>query len=181
MGAVASLIPVLRTQFHIAWSLLQLHLRALTTDDWLWSPASEAWTWTVRRRQDDKWVPDWSSEPVEPLPIPTIAWLTWHIGWWWTTTIAYLAGAQVPDRTAVVWPGSPDATTAWLGELHRTWSAVLGALSERDLDAAAPFPWPPGTERTVADMAAWVNVELMKNAAEIGQLRILRAALQTRW
>nr|WP_308213084.1 hypothetical protein [Nocardia amikacinitolerans] len=29
---------------------------------------------------------------------------------------------------------------------------------------------------TVTHLAAWVNAELMKNAAEIGQLRLLRAA-----
>ncbi|MFI7704153.1 hypothetical protein [Nonomuraea sp. NPDC049480] len=45
-----------------------------------------------------------------------------------------------------------------------------------DLDAAAPFPWPKDSEHTVAHMIAWVNSELMKNAAEIGQLRLLRAA-----
>ncbi len=29
---------------------------------------------------------------------------------------------------------------------------------------------------TVAHMVGWINAELMKNAAEIGQLRLVRAA-----
>ena len=35
---------------------------------------------------------------------------------------------------------------------------------------------PDDREYTVAHMLAWVNAELMKNVAEIGQLRLLRAA-----
>jgi hypothetical protein len=53
---------------------------------------------------------------------------------------------------------------------------VLDGFSDADLDKAAPFPWTDEPERTIADMVAWVNVELTKNTAEIGQLRLLRAA-----
>jgi hypothetical protein len=60
--------------------------------------------------------------------------------------------------------------------LRENWLAVLDRLTDADLDATAPFPWPEDSERTVAHMVAWVNSELMKNAAEIGQLRLLRAA-----
>ena len=47
-------------------------------------------------------------------------------------------------------------------------------LTEAHLDAIAPFPWPSRPDRTrVANMVAWVDAELMKNVAEIGQQRIL--------
>ncbi|MEU9759477.1 hypothetical protein [Streptomyces sp. NPDC047985] len=42
--------------------------------------------------------------------------------------------------------------------------------------ATAPFPWQNDPRHTVAHMVAWVNAELMKNAAEIGQLRLQRVA-----
>ncbi len=38
------------------------------------------------------------------------------------------------------------------------------------------FPWDDDAGRTVADTVLWVTVELTKNIAEIGQLRLLRAA-----
>lgn len=60
--------------------------------------------------------------------------------------------------------------------LRRDWLAVLDRLTDADLDAIAPYPWQDNPERTVAHMVGWVNSELMKNAAEIGQLRLLRAA-----
>lgn len=56
------------------------------------------------------------------------------------------------------------------------WLAVLERLTDADLDLTAPFPWQSNPARTVAHMVGWVNSELMKNTAEIGQLRLLRAA-----
>jgi hypothetical protein len=67
-------------------------------------------------------------------------------------------------------------TIEWLRGLRKDWLAVLDRLTDADLDVTAPFPWQNNPERTVAHMVGWVNSELMKNAAEIGQLRLLRAA-----
>jgi hypothetical protein len=60
--------------------------------------------------------------------------------------------------------------------LHADWLVVLDRLTEADLAASAPFPWPPDAGMTVAQMLGWANAELMKNTAELGQLRLLRAA-----
>jgi hypothetical protein len=49
-----------------------------------------------------------------------------------------------------------------------------------DLAQASSFPWAADAGRTIAHTALWVNVELTKNIAEIGQLRLLRA-LGTAW
>ncbi len=53
---------------------------------------------------------------------------------------------------------------------------MLEGLTGPDLDAPAAFPWPPDSGLAVEHTAAWVNGELMKNVAELGQLRLLRAA-----
>ncbi|WP_228985095.1 DinB family protein, partial [Streptomyces sp. DH12] len=67
-------------------------------------------------------------------------------------------------------------TIAGLRSLRTEWLAHLDTLTDADLDAPAPFPWPDDPSRPKAHMLAWVNAELMKNATEIGQLRMLRAA-----
>ena len=67
-------------------------------------------------------------------------------------------------------------TVEWLRGLRTDWLAVLDELTDAELDATAPFPWQNDPEHTVAHMVGWVNAELMKNVAEIGQLRLLRAA-----
>ena len=170
------IVAVLRTQFDLVWSLFELSLQPLTDDECHWSPVADDRTATVRLDADGRWVADWSGLEAEPYPVTTIAWLTGHIGWWWSTAIPHAPGAPVPDRIDVTWPGSADATRAWLHGLHDRWLLVLRGLTEADLDAIAPFPWPSRPDRTVANMLAWVNAELMKNVAEIGQLRILRTA-----
>lgn len=172
--APASRQDLLRRQFGLTWALLDYHLERLAPDDLLWEPA--AICWSVRRDGDGRWVPDWDDAEPDPIPVPTVAWISWHLGWWWSVTLDHADGRPPRERTAVEWPGDRDATVAWLRSLREAWAAVLDRLTDAELDAPAPFPWPAGSGRTVADMTAWVNAELMKNAAELGQLRLLRAA-----
>lgn len=167
-------LDLARNQIDLAWALFEHHLDRLVPDDLLWEPAPLCWT--VRRDDAGTWVPDWSDTEPDPIPVPTIAWLTWQVGWWWSVTVDHLEGRPPRDRTAVEWPGDTAATVAWLRGLHDSYVAALARLDEPDLDRPAPFPWPPGSGRTVGDMVGWVVVELTKNAAEIGQLRLLRAA-----
>lgn len=165
---------LLRWQFDLTWSLLDYHLERLEPADFLWEPASLCWT--VRRDAAGRWVPDFAETEPDPVPVPTVAWLTWHIGWWWGTAADHARGRTPRRRQDVVWPGEGAASVAWLRELRTEWAAVLDGLTEEELDATAPFPWQDDPRHSVAHMAAWVNAELMKNAAEIGQLRLQRAA-----
>lgn len=164
---------LLRGQFDLVWALAEHHLERLEPADFWWEPARRCWT--IRRDGAGVWRPDWADTEPDPVPVPTIAWLTWHIGWWWGTAADHARGRAPRDRAEVVWPGDGAAVT-WLRGLRRDWLAVLGGLGEAELDAPSAYPWPGDAGRTVADMAAWVNAELMKNAAEIGQLRMVRAA-----
>jgi DinB superfamily len=159
-------------QFDLAWALADLHLSALVEGDFLWEPATLCWT--VRPDGAGVWRPDWADAEPDPIPVPTIGWLTWHIDWWWSTAINHLTGAPPRDRTDVSWPGSGAAAVGRLRELSVRWRELLATT---DLSAPSPFPWGADAGRTVAHTVLWVNVELTKNISEIGQLRLLRAAL----
>jgi hypothetical protein len=165
---------LLRWQFELTWSLFELHLAELTPEDFLWEPADHCWT--VRQAGDGTWVPDWAESEPDPIPVPTIGWLSWHIGWWWTVTMDHAQGRRPPEREEITWPGDGQAAISWLRELHEEWLSIVDRLTDSDLDGPAPFPWQDSPDKTVAHMVGWVNSELMKNAAEIGQLRLLRAA-----
>ncbi|MEO3759170.1 DinB family protein [Mycobacterium sp. B14F4] len=158
-------------QFDLAWSLADLHLAALTDDDFLWEPAPLVWT--VRPDGNGRWRPDWADAEPDPIPVPTIGWLTWHIQWWWSTTIDHLTGALPRQRTDVTWQGDGAAAVEGIRALAYRWRDVLARV-----DPAAPseFPWGADSGLTVAHSALWVNVELTKNISEIGQLRLMRAA-----
>ncbi|MFF0734594.1 DinB family protein [Streptomyces chartreusis] len=163
---------LLRWQFDLTWALFEYHLERLGPEDFLWEPGPVCWT--VRPTADGTWVPDWAETEPDPVPVPTIAWLSWHIGWWWSVSIDHLQGRPPRERTDVTWPGDGEATIAWLRELRTDWLTALDRLDTADLATTAPFPWPNDPQHTIAHMIGWVNAELMKNAAEIGQLRLLR-------
>ena len=163
-----------RRQFELAWSLAELHLEALVDEDFLWEPASLCWT--VRQDEAGVWRPDWAEVEPDPIPVPTIAWLSWHIDYWWSAAIAALADRKGRDPSEVIWAGDGPAAVTRVRALAADWRNVLADIDERDLTAAATFPWGANTEHTVADTVLWVTVELTKNISEIGQLRLIRAA-----
>ena len=165
---------LLRWQLDLAWSLLEYHLERLSEDDVHWEPAASCWA--VRRDAEGRWTPDWADTEPDPVPVPTIGWLTWHLGWWWTTALHHVQGRTPPARADVAWPGSAEAAVAWLRGLHDEWTAAVDALGEEALAEPSAFPWPADAGLTVGHLLAWANAELMKNVAEIGQVRLLRHA-----
>ncbi|MEV4767496.1 DinB family protein [Micromonospora chokoriensis] len=167
-------LALLRWQFDLAWSLFEYHLERLAPEDFLWEPATHCWS--VRRGADGSWTPDWADTEPDPIPVPTIGWLTWHMGWWWTVTIDHLRGRPPRERADVAWPGVGEPTVVWLRGMRTEWLGVLDSLTEADLYSVATFPWQNDADHTVTHTIGWVNAELMKNVAEIGQLRLMRAA-----
>ena len=166
-------LDLLRFQFDLAWSLFEYHLERLQPEDFLWEPVELCWS--LRPADDGSWVPDWSDAEPDPVPVPTIGWLTWHLGWWWSVALDHAEGRAPRDRSEVAWPG-PGAAVSWLRELCTLWRGALQSLTEEDLARTAAFPWGDDAGYSVSHMVAWVNAELMKNVAEIGQLWLLRAA-----
>jgi hypothetical protein len=161
-------------QFDLAWALADLHVSALVEDDFLWQPSRLHWT--VRPDASGVWRPDWADVEPDPLPVPTIGWLTWHIDWWWSTAINRLSGATPRDRVDVNWPGSGVTAVARIRELADQWREMLQRLTTTDVERPSSFPWDADAGHTVKHTVLWVNVELTKNISEIGQLRLLRAA-----
>ena len=105
---------------------------------------------------------------------PSIAWLTWHLGFWWSMVLNHSFGDGTLSRENVTWPGNADDVREWLGRLQREWRVVLEQITDDDLRSAQQTRW-PFQDRPFGDVIAWVNVELTKNAAEIGYARFLYA------
>ncbi|UUV29641.1 DinB family protein [Amycolatopsis roodepoortensis] len=163
----ASRTELSRWQFDLTWSLFDYHLADLEPADFRWEPSALCWT----IRPDG--TPDWADTEPDPIPVPTIAWLTWHIGWWWSVALDHANGRAPRERAEITWPGE-ESTVEWLRGLREEWLAVLDRLTDTDLDAPSAYPWGEDAGLTFAHTVAWVNSELMKNVAEIGQLRLLR-------
>jgi hypothetical protein len=160
-------------QFETALQLTNLHLDGLTTEECLWRPARVGLH--VRETQDGTWRAEWPEHEGYELGPPSIAWLTWHLGFWWSMVLDHSFGSGALSRDNIPWPGDAGAVREWLGQLERHWRSVLEQLSDDELRSTERTRW-PFRDRPFGDVIAWVNVELTKNAAEIGYARFLYAA-----
>jgi hypothetical protein len=77
-------------------------------------------------------------------------------------------------REDVHWPGGADEVRKWIDELQQQWRAALANLADEQLQACDRTKWPM-QGRPLSEIFAWANLELMKNAAEIGYARFLYA------
>jgi hypothetical protein len=164
-------------QFDTAWKLTRIHLDGLTTEECLWRPAEKGPH--VHRVPDGTWRADWPEHEGYDLGPPSIAWLTWHLGFWWSMVLDHSAGRGTLSREDVPWPGGADLVREGLGRLAERWRRLLEPVTDDDLRSAERTRW-PFRDRPFGDVIAWVNVELTKNAAEIGYARFLYAGRESR-
>jgi hypothetical protein len=162
----------LARQLDTAWKLASFHLDGLTTEECLWRPARAGPH--VHRAADGTWRADWPEQEGYDLGPPSIAWLSWHMGFWWSMVLDNAFGDGTISREDVTWPGDADGVREWLGRLHEEWRATVHRLGDDDLRSTERTRW-PFRDRPFGDIVAWVNVELTKNAAEIGYVRFLHA------
>lgn len=160
-------------QFETAWKLASYHLDSLTTAECLWRPAADGLH--VHRIADGLWRADWPDHEGYDLGPPSIAWLTWHLQFWWSMVLDHSFGDGTLSREQVHWPGEAEAVRQGLGRLQQRWHGLLQSLTDAELHSAERTRW-PYRNRPFGDVIAWVNVELSKNAAEIGYARFLHAA-----
>jgi hypothetical protein len=160
-------------QLELAWKLTTWHLEGLTDEEVFFRPAPQGLH--VRQAPEGGWRADWPEREDYGIGPASIAWLTWHLGFFWSMTLDHSFGDGRLSREEVLWPGDARAVILWLKDLHRRWRAHLEGLTPEELHSVKLSRW-PFRERPFADVLAWVNVELTKNAAEIGYVRFLHAA-----
>ena len=159
-------------QFETAWKLTSYHLDGLSTDECLWRPARAGLH--VHRAADGSWRADWPEREGYDIGPPSIAWVTWHVGFWWSMVLDHSFGPATLSREAVFWPGDADGVREWFARLQKQWRAQIEPLTADDLRSTQLTRW-PFQGRPFGDVIAWVNVELTKNAAELGYARFLYA------
>ncbi len=164
---------VLARQLDTAWALARHHMGGLSTAEMLWRPAPRGPH--VHASPDGRWRADWPDHEGYDLGPPSIAWVAWHIGFWWSMALDHAFGEGMLVREDVLLPPTADAACAWIGGLADAWRAALAELTTEDLRSTERTRW-PFRDRPFGDVVAWVNVELTKNAAEIGYARFLYGA-----
>lgn len=166
-GASAARDDLIR-QLDTAWALTAVHLDGLTTEACLWRPADDGLH--VRRHADGRWRAEWPLHDGDELGPPSIAWLTWHLGCWWSMVLDHAFGDATLTRESVLWPGTADGVRAWIGALHAHWRERVDALTDDELRSVTRTRW-PFADRPFGDVVAWASAELTRDAAALEAAR----------
>ncbi len=168
--AANSLRDTLNFQFDISWKMMEIHLNSLVDDEeLLWRPTTRG-LHVVNRL--GVWYADWPDTETYDIGPPSIAWLTWHIIFWWSMVFDYSFGSGILNQENIHWPGNTAAVKEKIAQLHDEWKTMLTTLSDEELLSCERTKW-PFEDKPFYKLAAWLNLELMKNAAEIGYCRFL--------
>jgi len=162
----------LNFQFRISCQLLDFHLEGLTDEEYHWRPAARGLHISNR---SGEWRADWPESEAYEIGPPSIAWLTWHITFWWSMVLDYTFGNGSLAREDVGSGGCFLDMKERITNLREKWEAAIAELPDEELLSSERTRW-PFTDRPLHELAAWLNLELMKNAAEIGYCRFLYGA-----
>lgn len=162
----------LTKQLEISWQLLSYHLNGLTIEECLWQPADNGIYLT--KDENGEWIggfPETEGYDVGPT---NIAWITWHIEFWWSMTLDHSFGNATLTVNDIQWQDCVEHIKSRFNELKNKWVEKVVDLTDDDLQSTRLSKWPIA-DCPFCDIVAWLNVELMKNAAEVGYIRFLYA------
>lgn len=155
---------LLTQQLDIAWQFAEGYVIDRITDAVMfWEPSDNVCT---VRRTTEGWMADWPDEEHPPLPDTTVAWLLWHIEWWWANAANVAHGRPRTEPGGHAWSGD----TGGIAAAKSMWDDILlTADLDRPVTGFMDEPVP------LWFVAGWVNFELTKNLAEINHLKLLHA------
>jgi hypothetical protein len=161
-------------------------LDGLTDDEYLWEPASGAWS--VRRAEDDapetattrvgsgEWLIDFGYPEPSPAPVTSIAWRLAHV------VVGVLAmrshshfGARQADYGSWTYAGTAAEALSQLDDAYADWSAGVAALTTEQLwepVGPAEGPW---ADNPMITLVLHINRETIHHLAEVALLRDLWA------
>lgn len=158
-------------QLEMCWQLYLYHTENIQEEEALWSFTP---TGLKVRKKDDEWCIDWPDSESYDIGPSSIAWVMWHIIYWWSTALDCNFGDGTLKKEEILWPGSIEKAKMTIKLLRDKWILKLNDLSDTDYKSKQYSKWPL-EDRSFADIALWLNGELMKNVAEIGYGRFLYA------
>lgn len=159
-------------QLETAWQLYLYHVDNLDEKEAMWSLSPSS---LKVRENDGAWLADWPETESYDIGPASIAWTLWHIMYWWSTALDFNFAEGKLTKEDITWPGSVESAKEKILLLHDKWVEAIRNMNDEDMLSEQYARW-PFTGKSFTDIALWLNVELMKNAAEIGYGRFLFAA-----
>lgn len=160
-------------QLDIAWQLFKYHCNGLTEAEAMWCKTEHG---LQIRNIQNKWIIDWPDTETYEIGLSSIAWIMWHIIYWWKTTLVASKEKRIIEKGDIKWPGSVELAVWEIEICHNEWISFISSLDEKQLQSSEFCKW-AFEGQTMYSLALWLNVEFMKNVAEIGAGRFLFATV----
>ncbi|MCU6733663.1 DinB family protein [Diplocloster agilis] len=161
-------------QLDIVWQLFEYHCHDLSEKEAMWCKTFQG---LQIRKSDDKWEADWPDTENYAIGPASIAWIMWHIIYWWKNVLRASKNKKTMAKEDVIWPGSVELAIDEIRKCHKEWIEFVEALSDEELNSEKMCKW-PFEGQTMYSLILWLNVEFMKNVAEIGSARFLYATIE---
>ena len=75
---------------------------------------------------------DWPETESYEIGPSSIAWIMWHIIYWWSIALDKNFGEGTLEKEDILWPGSVEKAKATIESLHNKWISRLNDLSDED-------------------------------------------------
>lgn len=91
------------SQLNIVWQLFEYHCNGLDEKEALWckSPAG-----LQIRKMNHTWAVDWPDTENYSIGPSSIAWILWHIIYWWTAALTASKENRIIEKEEIKWPGT---------------------------------------------------------------------------
>ncbi|WP_138263451.1 DinB family protein [[Clostridium] hylemonae] len=161
-------------QLDIVWQLFEYHCHDLNEKEAMWCKTIQG---LQIRKTDDTWEADWPDSETYAIGPASIAWIMWHIMYWWKNVLSASKNNKILAKKDVIWPGSVNSAIDEIRKCHEDWIEFVEALSDEELCSEKMCKW-PFEGQNMYSLILWLNVEFMKNVAEIGNARFLYATVE---
>ncbi|WP_040982878.1 DinB family protein [Oceanobacillus jeddahense] len=175
MNKTKALLNNITFQFNISKQLLEYHLTSLGQEEYRWcSPNAGLYL----KEKNGKWVADLPESENYHIGTPSIAWTLWHITFWWEMVLDHSFGEGTLTKEEIKVHEDVASVKTAIHSLIVKWEEILANLKEEELYSKAYTAFPFNNEVAFHHLASWLNLELMKNAAEIGYVRFEYASAE---
>ncbi len=162
------LINNIKFQFSIAKQLLDYHLTSLDQEEYMWpSPKSSLHI----KEEKGEWYAELPHTEAYDIGPPSISWTLWHITYWWEMVLDYSFGEDRLSKEDIKVTNDVEEIKMYIKSLAHRWEKILSALTDYELHSKELSKFPFNKEVEFHKLASWLNLELMKNASEIGYAR----------
>ncbi|WP_227995138.1 DinB family protein [Oceanobacillus sp. CFH 90083] len=162
-------------QFSISKQLLEYHLASLEQEEYRWCSPNAG---LCLREAAGKWIADFPESEAYHIGTPSIAWLLWHITFWWEMVLDHAFGEGTLTKEEIKVHEDVELVKTAIHSLIAKWEEILANIKEEELYSKAYTAFPFNNEVEFHQLASWLNLELMKNAAEIGYVRFEYASVK---